>query len=140
VRTYYELEDWHWDMINDRGMVKGKKVWFADIDDSDKMVNEGIITGHDVHIEGDVELKIKVVKEYDYSVPDNIWVEDETKRKSVERYEYTKTVFMDNCFDTREEAVERGIFLLVTRIKVLESRVEYEEIKLNELRKEKNNG
>ena len=139
MQTYYKLEDYHWDIINRYEYVKDKKIWFVDINSCDKIIDKGIIIGHGIHIEGHITLQLRVVRETEYSTPDHIWVDSETERKQIVRRSYTMKVFMDNCFHTREEAVERGIFLLDRSIGDLQSRIKYEQRKLDELRKEKNN-
>lgn len=128
MRTYYELEDYHWDMINEKGFIKGSIVWFADLHSHNEIIETGVVIGHDIHIEGDIELKVEITKEYK-KYPDEIW---DTSDK-VDTYTYTKTVFMDDCFFNKEDAIVDGKTRLKSRIKTLGDRIKYERKKLKEL-------
>ena len=133
MQTYYKLEDYHWDKIKKKNFIKGKKVWFVDMGSYDKVINEGIITGHSMHIEGYIELQLRVTKKYDKYAPDHIWVDDESKRKEIDSYSYIKNAFMDNCFSTKEETIERAKSLIKLKIRRLESDKEDQEKILKEL-------
>jgi len=58
MRTYYKLEDYHWETIKEHGLSEGKEVWVArgryDYD-----VAKGTVSEFDIHIEGEIEVKVK---------------------------------------------------------------------------------
>lgn len=125
-RTYYELEDWHWKHIKERGMEKDVKVWFIDLDGFDEeYVKQGTIIGHDVHIEGDVMLRVEWEYTRDWHVHESIWVTDEDKRSGTTVETSNKLVYMGWCFHTKVEAIECAKRVLKTKISNLGSEIKY---------------
>lgn len=132
MQTYYKLEDYHWEEINNRGFNINQEVYFVDVDSYDnKIINIGKIIGHIIDIEGSIELKLEIIERYVEHIPDDVFsVEDETQRE----YTYIKEVFMDNCFFNKNNAIKYAKNIIKNRIKNYESKIKYEFKKLKKLR------
>lgn len=113
MRTYYELEDWHWDMIKKAGFKKGMKVWVAR-DDYYYDVAEGTIKEFDVHIEGEVEIRV--------AIPDNI---------------ASSRFFMFQVKKTEEEAWDVLEKIAQTRVEAAESKLKYRKNNQKEIAKKR---
>lgn len=125
MQTYYELEDYHWDQIKREGYTKGTEVWFIKSSlNSDDLIEKGTITGHDITIEGDILLKIEVEKEEKSDVFDT-----NENRKIKTNYE----AYMSFSYFSEEKAIKRLKNIFKSKIKSLESRIEYYNKKLEEL-------
>ena len=109
MRTYYKLEDYHWEMIKERGLEKGTKVWVAKIRSYELEVQEAIVEGFDIHIEGEVEVRVRFKEK-----PRNEW--------NVNPPEYEmlpQTVFMFQVYHKKEQALtflKKHIDSTITRL------------------------
>lgn len=136
MRTHDYLQDYHWKQIREQGFTKGKEVWFADPECyDDKYVKKGNITNHFIHLEGDIQLEVEFIDEYEWEVPDNIWMIDETVRSGVSEDKMTRTVLMDWTFFTKEEAVECVKQILNTKIGRSEKKIEHIKHQLEKIEK-----
>lgn len=130
-RTYYELEDYHWESIKKKGFTEGVEVWFADPECyQDKFVKNGVITGHDITLDGDVLLEIEWIDLYNWEISENIWVTDEKDRKGVREDKSTARVYMNWAFFTREEAAECAKRILGNKISRAEDQLDYRKRRL----------
>jgi len=96
MRTYYDLEDYHWKMIEKAGLKKDKKVWVAATRYGDIGVTRAIVDNFDIHIEGEIEVGVKLKL-------------DEPRDWDANPRDYDmlpSTVFMYQVYHTKEEALK----------------------------------
>lgn len=134
-RTYYELESWHRKEIKEKGMDLGVTVWFVDLDAfDDNYIKQGKIIKHDIHLEGDVMLRVEWTTKREWKVSDDLWVSDEKKRQGVSIDKSDKLVFMSWCFHKREDAVKCAHQLIKRKINARESEIDYLKKKQNKIK------
>jgi hypothetical protein len=131
-RTYYQLENYHWKRINDEGKTKGVKVWFPDLDGFDEdYVKEGTIIEHDIHLEGEVMVRVEWEYTRNFHIADHIWVTDEKDRSGETTHTSNKLIFMDWTFFNKVEAIECARRILNRKIGNHEEKIKYLKKKLD---------
>jgi hypothetical protein len=123
VRTYYDLEDYHWDMIKDKGLEKDKKVWVAITTNYRFGPQEAIVDGFDIHFEGEIEVEVKLKVEEPYD-----W---DANPKDYDSIPFT--VFMYQVYDTKEQAVTFLRTWIRNKIRRFNETIKYYENQLDNL-------
>jgi hypothetical protein len=123
VRTYYDLEDYHWDMIKDKGLKKDKKVWVAITTSYKFGPQEAIITGFDIHFEGEIEIEVKLKAEEPYD-----WDANPKEYDAI-----PSTVFMYQVHDTKEQTVAFLRTWIRNKIRRFNETIKYYENQLDNL-------
>jgi len=123
VRTYYDLEDYHWKAIKAARLKKGKKVWVGITNNYRFGPREAIIDGFDIHIEGEIEVDVKLKAKEPYD-----WNANPREYDAI-----PSTVFMYQVYNTKDEAVDFLKTWIKNKIKRFNSSISYYEGELKRL-------
>ena len=123
MRTYDELQSWHYSEIERSGLKVGDEVWFLDPFLEEKVV-KGTIQKFKIHWTGENIIMV-----------DAIWVSDESEREGTSTDICHGTVYFNTVCKTKQEALKIQIAIHEKKISQLESNIKYQKKKIEKFTK-----
>jgi len=131
MRTYSELQSWHYKQIEDSGFKIGDKIWFENYLGS---IIEGVIKEFKLHWSGEDMIMVRVLYDDNYEItdPPNVWDvngQNINKHKSSDEDD----IYINSIASTKEQLCNNIIVQTKKKIGSLKSEIEYYENKIKEI-------
>ena len=130
MRTYYELEDYHYEEIKAAGFKKGGEVYCLDF--LDHKIVKGIITKFDISIDGCLKFTITYEETHKPKKDKGFWYTSDpqpwTEKHTVSRW-------MNHVAHSKDELKKILKIFTKQKIEVHESTIEYEKQRIKEFDK-----
>jgi hypothetical protein len=129
MRTYDELEDYHYDEIKKAGYSIGSNVYFKD--PLKEIIRKGKIEKFDITLNGEILFKI----DYEEEVENH----DEWDTKEKRTYKTFTTIYMFLAGHTKEEVIRKNTNLYIQEINQFISGIEYRLNRIEKLKDDRSN-
>ena len=137
MRTYDELQSWHYSEIERSGLKVGDEVWFLDPFLEEKVV-KGTIQKFKIHWTGEniIMVDVEYPEVHNWRVHESIWVSDESGREGTSTDICHGTVYFNTVCKTKQEALKIQIAIHEKKISQLESNIKYQKKKIEKFTKD----